>query len=483
MNVLFVTSECAPFIKTGGLADVLGALPQALADRGASVRVAMPLYGSIGDPWRSQMKFIRYEYISLAWRSLYCGLFELERDGVVYWFLDNEYYFKRGEIYGHFDDAERFAFFSKAVTDLLPQLDWTPDVVHSNDWETALVPLYIRRAHAGDVFYDGIRTVFTIHNIEYQGRYGADLMGDIFALPPELLHDGTLRYGKDISLLKGAIECSDWVTTVSPTYAGELQYPFYAHGMEKVVERNRGKITGILNGIDTRLYDPMHDPNLVRQYNTTNIADRVYNKLDLQQILGLNQDESIPLIAMVGRLVRHKGLDLVASALDAIMDMPVQFVVLGRGDWHFEQLFQNAQNNYAGRLSASIMVNFGLSMKIFGGADIFLMPSRAEPCGLTQMMALRYGAVPVVRETGGLRDTVSPYIAESGEGSGFTFANYDAGDMTYVLRQAVETYADRDAWTALQKRGMALRFDWAAPAGEYLSLYGKLTGKDETVDS
>ena len=477
MKVLYVTSECAPFVKTGGLADVLGALPQAVAAKRVAARVIMPLYGSIGEPWRSKMKFIKYVYISLGWRNLYCGLFELKKDGVVYYFLDNEYYFKRSEIYGHFDDGERFAFFCKAVTDILPQLNWQPDVIHANDWQSALVPIYIRRVHAGDSYYDGIKTVTTIHNIEYQGRYDASLMEDIFALPPSLLDDGFMRFGQGVSLLKGAVECSDWVTTVSPTYADELQYPFYAHGMEQVITARRDKLTGILNGIDTTLYNPETDLNLVRAYGVDTIADRVYNKLDLQRILGLNQDESIPIIAMVGRLVKHKGLDLVAAALDTIMDMPVQFVVLGRGDWNFEQMFVNAQNNYSGRLSASVMVNFGLAMKIFGGADIFLMPSQAEPCGLSQMMAMRYGVVPVVRETGGLRDTVPPYIAETGEGSGFTFANYNAHDMLHVLRQAVDTYADRDAWSALQKHNMGMCFDWTVPAGQYLSLYRKLTGK------
>ncbi len=477
MKVLYVTSECAPFVKTGGLADVLGALPVTMAGKRVSTRVVMPLYGSIAEPWRSQMKFIKFVYISLSWRSLYCGLFELKKDGVVYYFLDNEYYFKRNDIYGHFDDGERFAFFSKAVADILPQLDWKPDVVHCNDWQTALVPLHIKYSHADDPFYQEIRTVFTIHNIEYQGRYDATLLGDVFGLPASVIADGTLGFGDGISLLKGAIAASDWVTTVSPTYAEELQYPFYAHGMEQVISANRHKLTGILNGIDTNLYNPLTDPNLERCYGPDTVAEKVYNKLDLQKILGLNQDENIPIIAMVSRLVKHKGLDLVAASLDAIMDMPVQFVVLGRGDWSFEQTFASAQSTYSGRLSANIMVNFGLAMKVFAGADIFLMPSQAEPCGLSQMMSMRYGTIPVVRETGGLRDTVKPYVKETGEGNGFTFANYNAGDMMYVLRQAVETYRDKDAWLALQKRDMEASFDWSASAAQYLSVYKQITGK------
>ncbi|MCL2747158.1 MAG: glycogen synthase GlgA [Oscillospiraceae bacterium] len=478
MKVLYATSECAPFAKTGGLADVLAALPKTLAARrGVSIRLVMPLYGSINPSWRAKMKFVKYIYISLAWRNLYCGLFEMKKDGVVYYFIDNEYYFKRSEIYGHYDDGERFAFFCKAVTDLLPQLDWTPDVVHVNDWQTSLIPIYIRRARAGDPLYDSIKTVLTIHNIEYQGRFGAELADELFALPASLVDDGTLRYGTGISLLKGAIECADWVTTVSPSYADELQFPFYAHGLEQVIKNNSDKLTGILNGIDTKLYDPQTDPNLAHCYSPETVVDKVYNKLDLQQILGLNQDESIPIVAMVSRLVEHKGLDLVAASLDSIMEMPIQFVVLGRGDWHFEQLFANAQNNFSGRLSANIMINFGLAMKIFGGADIFLMPSQAEPCGLSQMMALRYGVVPVVRETGGLRDTVAAYNTETGEGAGFTFANYNASDMVQTLQQAISTYNDRETWLTIQKRIMSLSFDWTEPAAKYMALYRQLTGK------
>ncbi|MDR0380482.1 MAG: glycogen synthase GlgA [Oscillospiraceae bacterium] len=477
MKVLYVTSECTPFVKTGGLADVMGALPKAVAAKRVSVRVMMPLYGTIGEQWRSQMKFVKYVYISLSWRNLYCGLFEMKKDGVVYYFLDNEYYFKRGELYGHFDDGERFAFFSKAAADILPELDWKPDVVHVNDWQTALVPVYIHKLYAGHPFYEDMRTVLTIHNIEYQGRYDWALVGDIFGLPESFVEDNTLSFMGGISLMRGGIECASAVTTVSPTYADELQYPFYAHGMEGVLSNNRHKLSGILNGIDMALYDPKTDPNLERNFGPDTLPDRVYNKLDLQKILGINQDETIPIIAMVSRLVGHKGLDLVTASLDAIMDMSVQLVILGRGDWHYEQVFANAQNTYSGRLSANIMVNFGLAMKIFGGADIFLMPSQAEPCGLSQMMAMRYGAVPVVRETGGLRDTVHPYIPETGEGNGFTFANYNAGDMQYVLGQAVETYHNKEAWAVLQRHNMGLDFGWSDSAAKYLTLYRNLTGK------
>ncbi len=476
MKVLFVTSECSPFSKTGGLADVAASLPSAMSTR-ASVRVMMPLYKTIPEEWRARMKFVKYFYISLSWRHLYCGIFELKKDGITYYFIDNEYYFDREEIYGHFDDGERFAFFSKAVIDSLPELDWKPDIIHCNDWQTSLVPIYLRRLYAHLPFYNEMKSIITIHNIEYQGRYDRNLTGDIFALPDSLLYDDTLTFDGGISLLKGAIVCADAITTVSPTYAKELQYPYYAHGMQGVLQRNSDKLTGILNGIDMKLYNPMTDPNLLRNYGPDTIEDKAYNKLDLQKMLNLNQSEDIPVIGIVSRLVSHKGMDLVTHALDRIMDMPVQLVVLGRGDWHYEQVFLNARNNYRGRLSANLVINTCLAMKTYAGADIFLMPSQSEPCGLSQMMAMRYGTIPVVREAGGLRDTVFPYIHETGEGNGFTFSNYNADDMLYVLRQAVETYADKKAWRALQHKCMTTDFGWGESASSYVSLYRKITGK------
>ncbi len=477
MKVLYVASEASPFVKTGGLGDVAGSLPRALATKRASARVVLPLYGSISEKWRSQMKFIKYTFVSLSWRNLYCGIFELKHDGVTYYFLDNEYYFKRGDIYGHFDDGERFAFFSKAVISILPELDWKPDVLHCNDWQTALVPVYLRRARENDPFYQEMRSVFTIHNIEYQGRYSGALVSDIFDLSQRYIDDGTLSFSDGISLMKGGIRCADAVTTVSPTYMEELKYPFYAHGMQGVIAESSPKLHGILNGIDTDLFNPQTDPNLCRNYGPDTLEDKVYNKLELQKILGLNQDEKIPVVAMVSRLVSHKGLDLVVAALDTMMDMEIQLVILGQGDWHFEQIFQNAQHNYPGRLSANIMVNMGLAMKIYAGADLFLMPSQAEPCGLSQMIAMRYGTVPLVRETGGLRDTVPPYVKETGEGLGFTFANYNAHDMLHVLGQAVALYQDKKTWAALQQRDMACELGWQESAGKYLALYRQVTGK------
>ena len=477
MNILYVTSEVYPFSMSGGLGDVLGALPKAVAkSRTNQVCVISPLYSGVSDQWRSKMTYVKNIYIPLAWRNLYCGLFELKKNGVTYYFLDNEYYFRRGDMYGAFDDGERFAFFSRAVTCMMTEFgDWKPDIVHCNDWQTALVPIYMRILHNGVPEYDAIKTVFTIHNIEYQGRYDMALMGSVFGLPDTLVSGGTLEYMGGLSLMKGAIELSDAVTTVSPTYCEELSYSFFAKGLEGVVATQRHKFSGILNGIDPKEYDPMTDPNLAVNYSFDTIEKKLTNKRDLQRLLGLSQNDNVPIVAMVSRLVAHKGIDLVAARLDGMMDLHLQFVLLGRGEWHYEHLFGGMQNNYPERFSANISYNQSLASKIFAGADIFLMPSQSEPCGLAQMIAMRYGTLPVVRETGGLKDTVIPQSPDSKDANGFTFANYNADDMMYVLHQATEMYKNKKAWRALQKTGMNTDFSWTASAKKYTDLYKCLT--------
>lgn len=478
MKVLFVTSEAAPFAKTGGLGDVAGALPAALCKKKISTRVILPLYGAISDEWRSQMRFVKYTYIPLAWRSLYCGLFELKKDGVVYYFVDNEYYFKRADIYGHFDDMERFAFFCRAVTTLMTELDgWMPQVVHCNDWQTALVPIYMRKLFGGVPEYDAIRTIFTIHNVEYQGRGGTDLMDNVFGLPISLYEGGTLEYRGGINLMKGAIELSDRVTTVSPTYAQELQYAFYAHGMEGVLSAERHKLSGILNGIDIEIFNPATDTSLIENYSADKPSGKAACKADLQKLLGLAQEKDTPLITMVTRLVSHKGMDLVAAMLNEIMSLDVQIALVGRGDWHFEQFFSDVARRYQGRFSASILYNPSLAQSLYAGGDMFLMPSQAEPCGLSQMIAMRYGTIPIVRETGGLRDTVIPFNPDTGEGLGFTFSNYDGGDMLGAIKRAISVYRERPAdWASMIKRDMTCDFSWNESAGVYNKLYKAVTG-------
>ena len=476
MNILYVTSEAAPFCKTGGLADVAGSLPRALAAQGDRIAVILPLYQGVTEHFGKELEFVKWTYVRLAWRSVYCGLFHAGRDGVDWYFIDNEFYFRRPELYGYYDDAERFGFFSRAVTELLPDLPNKPDVVHCNDWQTALVPIYIHDEAVRTEFYKSIRTVITIHNIEYQGRYGRALLEDIFGLPAGWYDGGTLAYEDDINLLKGAIINAEAVTTVSPSYAQELKYAYFAHGLEHVISSCEGKLYGVLNGIDTESYDPRHDAAIAATYSETDLAGKAACKAALQRELGLEQRGDAPVIAMVTRLVSHKGMDLVCETLDAMLERGgAQFVLLGKGDAQYEDFFRYAAQRYPGRVAVYLGYDAELSRRVYAGADLFLMPSKSEPCGLSQMIAMRYGAVPIVRETGGLKDTVHAYEAWNGAGNGFSFANYNAGDMLYVVREALDLYHDNPAaFRTLQERGMTADFGWERSAETYHKIYSNL---------
>ena len=481
MNILFAASEVAPFIKTGGLADVAGSLPQKLADMGHDVKVILPLYEGVGQQYREKMKFLFHWNCRLAWRTPYCGLFELREGNISYLFVDNEYYFKRAEIYGHYDDGERFAFFSRAVIETPAHLDWHPDVIHCNDWETALVPIYLLEERERVWQLRGSKSVFTIHNIEYQGRYGDQVIEDLLGLNRGYMNEHMLAYHGDVNLMKGAIYAADYVTTVSPTYASELQYPFYAHGLEGVIADNRWKLRGILNGLDMKLYDPASGSGLSAPFTADDLTGKAECKRALQQAVGLREDPDVPIISCVSRLVKHKGFELVAQSIHDIMGMNVQMVVLGTGEWHFEETFRQAQNQYPGRFAARLQYSAALSTAIYGGADIFLMPSISEPCGLSQMIAMRYGTVPVVRETGGLKDTVIPH-GVFGD-TGFTFANINAHDMVWVLGEAVGLYYnDKESWRVLQRNGMTRDFSWDAPAREYEDVYYQITGIPRPIE-
>lgn len=478
MNILFASSEVAPFIKTGGLADVAGSLPQALARQGHDVRVILPLYERIGDEWRQQMTYLMNFNIHLAWRTPYCGIFELQRDGVTYYFVDNEYYFRRWDIYGHYDDAERFAFFSRAIIETPGHLGYCPDVIHCNDWHTALVPIYLLYERNEVPELRETKSVFTIHNIEYQGRYGRDLLEDVFGLGQGWFHEGMLSYYGDVNLMKGAIFAADYVTTVSPTYANELQYDFYAHGLAGVITENNYKIRGILNGIDVEKFDPATDTRLASQFTADDLRGKAECKKVLQQMAGLDERPDVPIIACISRLVGHKGFDLVADALPDIMGLDCQMIVLGTGEWRYEEAFRNAAFQYPNRFSAQIMYSDAFSASIYAGADLFLMPSVAEPCGLSQMIAMRYGTLPVVRETGGLKDTVQPYNQYTGEGNGFTFANINRDEMVHVLSNGVNLYhQNKEMWRKLMHHAMTTDFSWIKSAGEYDEVYRWVTGK------
>ena len=477
MKVLYAASEAVPFCKTGGLADVAGSLPPALAAQGVETAVILPLYRLVKERFVDQLTFLCYDYVDLAWRHAYCGLFSLKKDGVTWYFLDNEQYFGRPELYGCADDGERFGFFSRAVVKMLDHLDFWPDVIHCNDWQTALIPIYLKDDGVREERYRSVRTVLTIHNIEYQGRYDPYCLGGLFGLDRGWVDDGTLLLDGDLNLLKGAILTADAVNAVSPTYAQELKNPYFAHRMEGILTQCGYKLSGVLNGIDMKLYDPAADPRIAANYTAENISGKAADKAELQKALGLRPEPETPIIAMVSRLVTHKGLDLIREVMGDIMELPVQFVLLGSGDAAYEDFFRHAAERWPERMAIRLGYDEALSMAIYAGADLFLMPSRSEPCGLSQMIAMRYGTVPIVRETGGLKDTVQPYEAWRDAGTGFTFANYSSADMLHVLREAVYLYKDYpDAFARLRRRAMERDFSWNRSAGDYLKIYAAVTG-------
>ena len=478
MKILYATSEAVPFCKTGGLADVAGSLPPALAAEGAEVAVILPLYQKVKEKFGDQLHFECYDFVDLAWRHSYCGLFSLERDGVTWYFLDNEQYFNRPDLYGYMDDGERFGFFSRAIVRMLGHLKFWPEVIHCNDWQTALVPIYLKDDGVREDRFRSIKTTLSIHNIEYQGRYGMETLGNLFGLNQGWANDGTIVMDGDVNLLKGAILCADAINAVSPSYANELKMAYFAHRLENIMRQCDYKLYGVLNGIDMNLYDPAADQRITARYSMEDMSGKAENKTALQRMLGLREEADTPILAIVSRLVSHKGLDLICEVLHDIMELPVQLVILGKGDQRYEEFFYWAAQQYNGRMAVRLDYNEALSMAIYAGADLFLMPSKSEPCGLSQMIAMRYGTVPIVRETGGLKDTVHAYEAWRDAGNGFSFANYASGDMLYVIREAVQLYKENpDAFDRLRKRAMAGDFSWARSAKEYLRIYASITGQ------
>ena len=471
MKVLYVTSEAVPFASSGGLGDVAGSLPAALRKRLIGCRVVLPMYEDIPKHLRDGMKFITSLSVPVSWRRQYCGIFEAKHNGVIYYFLDNQYYFKRANLYGHYDDAERFAFFARAVLEMLPHLDgFKPDIIEANDWQSALVPVYYSLYYANREDYSGIKTVFTIHNIQYQGKYGTELLDDVFGLPKEAL--SIMECDKCINLMKGAIETANAVTTVSPTYAGEILDPWYAHGLDAILRARSWKLTGILNGIDTDSYNPETDKDIEVNYNAGTLKDKHKNKLALQRELGLPERKDVPLYGMVTRLVAHKGIDLVKAVLEEMLQADLQVAVLGSGDWEYESFFTDMAEKYPGKLAVKLGFIKDLSRRIYAGSDFFLMPSKSEPCGLAQMIALRYGTVPIVRETGGLKDSVTD--SGDGEGNGFTFKSYYAHDLLNAIWRAFEAYGNKKGMTILAERAMACDNSWGTSANRYIKLFKAL---------
>lgn len=475
MNVLFATSEAEPFIKTGGLADVSYALPKYLKRMGADVRVVMPKYKNIKLP-EEGLDFVKWFMVPVGWRNQYCGVFEYDVDGVMYYLIDNEYYFLRDGCYGYYDEAERFAFFDRAVLMLLKEINWKADIIHCNDWQTAMVPVLHKVEYSFDPFYSDIKTVFTIHNLAYQGNFDPNILSDLFGLGQELYHNGTLEFYGAVSFMKGGISFADEITTVSKTYAEEIQTPEYGERMDGLLRSRKDHLHGIINGIDYEIYDPAADKYIFKNYDVKTVQARSENKLKLQKQLGLSIGEHIPMVGLISRLTWQKGVGLIEAAAHDMLKTGIQLVVLGTGEHNAEWFFRSLERMYPGQVSANILFDDALAHRIYAASDIFLMPSLFEPCGLSQLIAMRYGSLPLVHETGGLKDTVKPYNEFTGEGTGFSFASYDPLTLTKILNMALKYYHDdEEIWYNIIVQAMNCDNSWQNSAGEYMELYKSIT--------
>ncbi len=479
-KILFAASEGVPFIKTGGLADVVGSLPKCIDKQYFDVRVIIPRYVCMKQEWKDKMQYVKHFYMDFDWKNVYVGLLEAEVEGVHYYFIDNEYYFNGSKVYC--DDQkweiERYAFFSKAVLSALPVLGFRPDVIHCHDWQTGLIPVYLKERFQEGDFYRGIKSVITIHNLKFQGKWDTKTVRGITGLPEFYFTPDKLEAYKDANLLKGGIVYADAVTTVSSTYAEEIKTPFYGEGLDGLLRARQRDLRGIVNGIDYAEFNPETDPYIVKQYNAVNFRkEKVKNKRALQQELGLCQDDRKMMIGVVSRLTDQKGFDLIAYVMDELCRDDIQLVVLGTGEERYENMFRHFDWKYGDKVSANIYYSDGLSHKIYASCDAFLMPSLFEPCGLSQLMALRYGTIPIVRETGGLKDTVQAYNEYEGTGTGFSFTNYNAHEMLNSIRYAEQVYYDRKReWNKMVDRAMAADFSWHVSARKYQEMYDWLIG-------
>ncbi len=476
MKILFTSSECVPFIKTGGLADVVGSLATVLAREGHDVRVVLPMYTAIEFSWQQKMEKLLHFDVQLGWRRQYCGVMTLKHDGVTYYFLDNKYYFGRPYIYGlGGDEYERYAFFCRAVLNALPLIDFQPDIIHAHDWQAGMVPALLKIQYQHLPFYASIRTMFTIHNLQYQGIFGIREVQDVMGLGDGLWSSDKLEFSGCANFMKAGLVYTDSITTVSPSYAQEITTAYYGERLDGLIRARKGELYGVINGIDTELYNPQTDTQISHTYTKDTLDFKQINKKALQKEMGLDVRADTPLIAMVGRLSNQKGLDLVDCVLGDIMAEDLQVAVLGMGDSRYTNLFSWAETKYKGKLAARFAMDSALAHKMYAGADFFLMPSLFEPCGLSQMIAMRYGSVPIVRETGGLRDTVLSYNEDTKEGNGFSFQNYNAHDMLSVIRRAMDYYKhQKEILHTLRVRGMEGDYSWTHSAKEYIQLYQKL---------
>jgi starch synthase len=474
MKVLHVASEAVPFAKTGGLADVIGSLPKELKRQGLDVRVILPKYEDIPQVYKDAMQTLTWFDVYLGWRKQYFGIQTLEHDGVTFYFTDNEYFFKRNGLYGFGDEAERYAFFCKGVIEALTYLDFQPDVIHCHDWQSAMIPVLLKAHYSHLDFYSHIKTILTIHNLKYQGVFGREQLQDLFGLSNDYFTGLKLELHGGASFLKGGLLYADRITTVSQSYAEEIKTPYFGENLDSLLRFREGEIVGIVNGIDYELLDPMTDPSLAVNYRDS-IPKKQQNKLALQERLGLPIDGDIPMIALVTRLVQQKGLDLVQHILPELLSLDVQWVIAGTGEAKYENMFRDAAWTHPDKLSAQIAFDDSLARQIYAGSDLFLMPSQFEPCGIGQLIALRYRSIPIIRETGGLKDTVKPFNEFTGEGTGFSFANYNAHDMLHTIRHAIFLYRnDREAWQKLHQNVKKVDFSWKKSAQLYIGIYNQI---------
>jgi starch synthase len=471
---MMIAAEAVPFVKTGGLADVIGSLPKSLAAMDTQVRVMLPKYEDIPAQWREQCTLVASFKVQVGWRNQYCGLETLTHEGITYYFIDNEFYFKRSGLYGYGDDGERFAFFCQAALESLIRLDWVPDILHAHDWHTALIPVFLKAHYSGHSTLNRVRTVFTIHNLRYQGVFSYNIMSDLLNLGNEHFHANALEYYGNVNYMKGALNYSDFITTVSPRYAKEIQTPYYGEGLDGTLRHRQDQLLGIINGLDYTVYDPMLDRNIRVTYRKS-LKKKSQNKLLLQEELGLPVHQTTPVISIISRLVEQKGMDLIARVFDELLQTGAQLIVLGTGESVYEKMFRDAAYHYKDQVSAQIKFDEGMSRRIYAGSDMFLMPSKFEPCGIGQMIAMRYGTVPIVRETGGLADTVQPYNEFTGTGNGFSFNHYNAHDLLYTVKNAIAFYHDEKHWLQLLDNIAKSDFSWNASARKYAALYQRLT--------
>lgn len=478
MNILFATSEAYPFMKTGGLGDVAYALPKALRKQGIDVRVIMPKYTRISKEYSDKMEKVAEYNVQVGWRNQYCGLLRLEYDGIPFYFIDNKYYFKRGSAYGDFDDGERFSFFSKAILEAMKYIDnFTPDILHCNDWHTAIAIPLLKEHYKNDSRYNKIKTVYTIHNLKYQGLFAKEMLGELLGLGMEYFSEDKLKYYNIISFMKGGIIFADRVTTVSPAYAEEIKTEYYGEGLNGLLRSRERDLCGILNGLDTDLNNPVIDKNIFENYDENNIQGKGENKEKLQELLNLPKDKGIPMIGMVTRLEEQKGIDLIREIIEELLHEDIQLVILGTGNQRYEDMFKFFAWKYPSKVSANIYFDASIAQKIYAASDMFLMPSKFEPCGIGQLIALKYGSIPIVRETGGLNDTVHSYNEYTGEGNGFTFKDYNSQDMLYTIKRAINFYYNKDIWNKLITTAMKEDFSWNKSAQEYIQMYRNVLDK------